>query len=75
MTFTIIIIMVIIIIIRLIITIFTMVIMIEKVAGHRRTHNHDFNPCQVPMADDDYGTNDDENPWWWSGQRENVNTV
>ena len=33
-----------------------MVIMIEKVAEHRRTHNHDLNPCQVPMADD----NDDD---------------
>ena len=33
-----------------------MVIMIEKVAEHWRTHNHDLNPCQVPMADD----NDDD---------------
>ena len=33
-----------------------MVIMIEKVAEYRRTHNHDLNPCQVPMADGDDDT-------------------
>ena len=30
--------------------------MIEKVAEHRRTHNHDLSPCQVPMADGDDDT-------------------
>ena len=48
-----------IIIIVVIIICILIMIMIEKVAGHRRTHNHDFNPCQVPMADDDYGADDD----------------